>query len=168
MEANQLQPSLRHPSSPQDFFLHLLAMIALYISAVSFLTIVFQMINIVFFDMLEFGSLYSFYDKMRFSLASIIVVFPVYVGVMWYFIRAYRLHQEKRNIAIRRWLVTITLFVAALIIIGDTIALLRSLLSGETTLRFFLKVLAIFFVAGSIMTYYIWEGKIFKTRTDGV
>ena len=64
---------------------------------------------------------------------------------------------EKRNLRIRKWLIYFTLFAAALIIIGDLVALIFSLLGGELTVRFLLKVVTIFFVAGSVFYYYLWD-----------
>ncbi|MEK7085265.1 MAG: DUF5671 domain-containing protein, partial [Patescibacteria group bacterium] len=61
------------------------------------------------------------------------------------------------NLRIRKWLVYFTLFAASLFIIGDLIALIYNFLQGELTVRFFLKILTVFFVAGSVFWYYFMD-----------
>jgi hypothetical protein len=59
-----------------------------------------------------------------------------------------------RNVKIRKWLIHLTLFAAALIIIGDLVRIIFSFLEGELTARFLLKALTVLFVAGSVFGYY--------------
>lgn len=54
----------------------------------------------------------------------------------------------------RRWLTYLTLFVTSCALIGDGITLLFTLLSGELTLRFILKVLAVLVLSGLPFGYY--------------
>lgn len=151
-------------TSPKDFFLHLLAMITLYASAISFITAVFQYINISIPDPLEtYFYAEGAYAAIRTALSFLIVMFPVYLITNWQLHKSYVADKSKRNIWVRKWLVYFTLFVAALIIIFDLVFLVRSLLEGELTLRFGLKLLAIFFTAASIFGYYFWDLKRYKT-----
>jgi hypothetical protein len=76
---------------------------------------------------------------------------------MRYLRKDYTAHPEKLSIWIRKWLVYFTLFVAALIIIGDIVFLFNSFLDGELTSRFFLKITAVLLIAGSIFGYYFWD-----------
>lgn len=145
---------------PKDVFLHLLAIFALYTSAVSFLVLMFQYINLAFPDALEGGYVPRFsYGAIRWSIASLTVVFPVYVWVSWYLNKRYVAVPERREAKSRRWLVYFTLFVAAIVIITDLITLIFNLLGGELTARFILKVVAVLFVAASVFVYYIWDLK---------
>jgi hypothetical protein len=151
-------------TSPKDFFLHLLAMIVLYASAISFTTAVFQYINIGIPDPLEqYFYAEGAYQTIRTALSFLIVMFPVYLLTNWRLHKSYVSDTSKRNIWVRKWLLYFTLFVTALIIIFDLVFLVRSLLEGELTLRFGLKLLTIFFTAGSIFGYYFWDLKRFKT-----
>lgn len=147
-------------TSPKDIFLHLLAILTLYASAIAFITLIFQYINLSLPDPLEtqrgFG-LQSAFQGIRWSIASLIVIFPVYLFSSWHLNKGYAKLPEKRNLRIRKWLIYFTLFAAALIIIGDLVALIFNLLGGELTARFLLKVLTIFFVAGSVFYYYLWD-----------
>ncbi len=73
--------------------------------------------------------------------------------------KSYQRDPVKKRLRIRRWLIYFTLFVAALIIIGDLVSLIYNFLGGELTTHFILKVLAIFFVATSTFIYYFWQIK---------
>ena len=146
--------------SPKDVFLHLLAIATLYTSAITFLMLVFEYINMLIPDTIANGGYYSLqssHDSIRRSLATLIVVFPVYVLTSWFLGKNYATDPSKRNLRIRKWLIYFTLFVTALIIIGDLVVLIYNLLGGEITLRFILKVVSVFFVAGSIFGYYFWD-----------
>ena len=146
-------------TSPKDFFLHLLSMIALYITAGSFVALIFQYINIIFPDILERGSYYlrSAYSSIRWAISSLIVVFPVYLLTSWFLEKGYQKDPIKRNLRIRRWLIYFTLFAAAAIIVGDFVALIFNFLGGELTARFVLKLLTIFTVSGAVFGYYFYD-----------
>lgn len=149
--------------SPKDFFLHLLSMIALYASAISFTTVVYQLINIWIPDPLEqYFSADSARATIRNSLSFLIVMFPVYIASAWFLQKSYIKDHSKRNLWVRKWLLYFTLFVTALIIIFTKIALINSLLDGQLTMRFFLQLLTIIFVAASIFGYYFFDLKKYK------
>jgi hypothetical protein len=78
------------------------------------------------------------------------------MGVALYRVRS-RGHPEKSELSIRRWLLYLTLFLAALLIIGDLIAMVYNFMGGDLTARFVLKVSAILVVAGAIFGYYRYE-----------
>jgi len=143
-------------AEPKDVFLHLLAIITLYVSAVSFLVLVFQFIDFYMPDLTQ-----GFYSKegtlsaIRFSLSVLLIVFPAYLMTTRFLNKSYEMEPVKRGLRIRKWLFYFTLFIAALVMIGDLIALLNAFLNGDLTLRFILKVLAVFFVTGSIFYYYL-------------
>src|SRR6185369_6349431 len=61
------------------------------------------------------------------------------------------------ELRIRRWLLYFTVFVASLVVIGDLITLIHSFLGGDLTTAFILKVLTVFFIAGSTLFYYLSE-----------
>ncbi len=152
---------MEQKTSPKDVFLHLLAIIALYASAGSFIALLFQYISIFFPDPLEFNAyaIASAYGAIRFNIASLVVVFPLYIWTSWFLNKSYLKNPSKRNLRIRKWLIYFTLFAAALIIAGDLVALINNLLSGELTARFLLKAAAVLFVAGSAFGYYFWDLK---------
>ena len=147
-------------SSAKDVFLHLLAMVTLYASAISFLVVVFQLINIGIPDPLTADEYYrhEFARRtLRTGLSFLIVMFPVYLGVNWFLQKEYERHQEKVRLRIRLWLIYLTLFIAAIIILVALVMLIDKLLNGELTLRFILKLVSVLFVTGSIFGYYLWD-----------
>jgi hypothetical protein len=151
-------------SSPRDVFLHLLSIIALYASATAFLTLAFQLINLWFPDILDAGGYYAYAgarNAIRWSLASLVVIFPVYFFTARFLRKEYEVEPQKRELRVRKWLISFTLFVVALTLIGDLVSLLSHFLEGELTARFALKVLVVAFVAGAIGAYYLW---ILKSR----
>ncbi len=160
---------VHNKTSPKDFFLHLLAMVSLYGSAISLCVVLFQLVNIGIPDPLDQAGGYYYAGDMarrllRNGLSFLIVLFPVYGATMWHLNKSYLADESKRNLRVRKWLTYFTLFVAALIIIFTVVTLLNHLLNGELTLRFGLKVLSVVFVAGSIFGYYFWDLKKYKTE----
>lgn len=143
-------------TSPKDIFLHLLAIITLYVSAGSILALLFQYINVYIPDPLayDYYHLTSAYGAIRLSISLLVVMFPVYIWTTQLLARSYRGEPEKQNLPIRKWLLYFTLFAAALIIMGDLVSLINTFLNGELTARFLLKVLSVFLVAGSVLWYY--------------
>lgn len=143
---------------PRDTFLYLLSLITLIVSAISFGVLLFQYINIYFPDVLErgysYGGFNSYRNQIRFALATLVVLFPVYAWSARVIRRDILENPEKRELKLRKWLLYFTVFVAGLVIIGDLVGLINNYLLGELTIRFVLKVLSILFIAGSIFYYY--------------
>lgn len=167
MDQQTTAVSLQIKTSPKDFFLHLLEMVALYASAISFLMIVFSMINFYVPDPLRQGDYYRsvwLREQIRGSLSALIVFFPVFLFVNSFLRKSYEMMPEKRNLSVRRWLIYFTLFVAAIVMIGYFVSAIYSFLGGDLTLQFGLQVLSIFFVAGSIFGYYLNDVRKYNTE----
>lgn len=147
-------------SRPKEFFLHLLAIVTLYISAGSFITLLFQFWNYLLPDFAQEQYGYNnWIGPMRFAVASLIIVFPVFAGVSAFLEKLYKMEPDLRELRVRRWLLNFTLFVAALVIIGDFISIVYNLISGEIALRFILKALSILFTSLLIFGYYFIDLK---------
>lgn len=148
-------------TEPKDVFLHLLSIISLYASATAFLVLFFQYINVLIPDSFQRGfyQFQSYYSSIRWSIASLIVIFPVYIWTGWYLNKVYSLEPSKKNLRIRKWLLNFTVFAASIIIIGDLVTLIYNFLGGDLTTRFILKIAAILFVAAAVFFYYFWELK---------
>lgn len=142
--------------SPKDFFLYLGAMVALYVSAVSLITLLFGYVDALFPDKLElFRGLYS--SSIRTSIASLLIIFPIYLFLTHLLNQDIRRNPEKKDLWIRKWLIYLTLFVAGVTIIIDLVVLVNTFLGGELTVRFILKVLAVLAVIGSGFGYYFYD-----------
>ncbi len=145
-------------NTPRDAFLYILSIIMLVASAISFGTLVFGLIDIAFPDKLQ---PYAFinYGAIRVALSTIIIVFPVYFWASRFLHKDVVAHPEKRESKIRRWLMYLTVFVAGLVVIGDLVTLVYNFLQGDIPTSFLLKVLTVFFIAGSSLFYYLSEVK---------
>lgn len=148
---------LKLKTTPKDFFLWVGAVISLYISAVSLLVLLFEYIDILFVNSLvNSQDLYS--GTIRFSIASLIVIFPLYLYLTSVINKDIRANPQKREIGVRRWLIFLTLFVSGITIIVDLIVLINKFLGGEElTYGFILKVLSIFIIIGGVFLYYFYD-----------
>ena len=143
-------------TTPKDVFLHLLMIVTLYISVIYGITLIFQYINLALPDSLDFyyrGIL----DVIRLASSSLIISFPVYILTSRLIGNSIRKTPEKKEIGIRKWLIYLTLFIAALTIIIDLIVLVFNFYSGEITLKFLFKLITILVFTGTIFGYYLWE-----------
>lgn len=136
--------------------MYLLMIFVLGSSAGALGNILFQLINryIPGPDVSYYGSAYVG-NALKFPVATLVIMFPVLIWVIWFLNRDMTVHPEKRDLRIRKWLLYLTLFVAGLTILGDLVALVLGLLDGNTALRFILEVLVVFWLAGSIFFYFL-------------
>ncbi len=143
--------------SPKDFFLWVGSMVALYVSVGALVTLLFNYINILFPDPLDmsYGDPYS--GPVRFAIAALLVVFPLFLYLTRLVHEDIRRDSEKAGLGIRRWLVYLTVFVAGAFLAGDLITVINTFLNGELTTRFSLKALTVFVLAGGIFWYYLEE-----------
>ena len=139
----------------REAFLHLLSFAALYTLVINAVILFFHYINRLFPDSTEqVWSTYADYSGIRMSMAAMIVAFPLLVWMSRMIHRDIAIHPQKAWSGIRRWLTYLTLFVAATTLMIDIITLVFSLLEGELSARFLLKVLTVFLLAGAAFTYY--------------
>ena len=133
-------------------------------SAFNFGSVVFDFINRAFPDPAQWVNIEYSRQSIRWSLASLIVAFPVFLYLSVVDGRSIRRDPSKRRSDVRRWLTYLTLFVAASVLIGDFITLVYNLLGGELTTRFMLKVLTIAVIAGTIFFYYLADLRLEDTK----
>jgi len=145
-----------HKTTARDLFLNLGVVITLYVSIVSLLSLAFDIINKLFPDTLSYsGDSYSY--GMRMAVASLIVIFPLFLWLSRLVKKDIEGDASRRDTAVRRFLTWVTLFVSGAAVAVDLVVLLNTFLSGEITMRFVLKVLAVLVVAGATLAYYINE-----------
>lgn len=147
-------------TTPVDFFLQIGVFATLIVSAVSFITLLFTLIERLFPDPLTMRYVYniaSYTGPMRAAIASLIIIFPTYLLLSRYINRDYVRSPEKKEFAIRKWVIYLTLFVSGATVLIDLVTLLTRFLGGELTSQFALKVIAILAVAGIIFSYYFYE-----------
>ncbi len=142
--------------TPRDFFTHVGTIVTLYVSAISLITLLFQVINILHPDSLDYY-VDPYSSGIRWAVASLIIIFPLFLLLSWLLERDYNVFPEKRGLGIKRWLTFLTLFVTGAAIATDLIVLITSFLGGEISTRFVLKVVVVLVVAGFVFGYYIWD-----------
>lgn len=149
-------PRRRPYLSAREAFLVLVMFLALYISAFAFGNLLYVFIERAFPDR-QLRYYTGGAEAARAATSALIIAFPIFLLLSRQLARQAERDPVKRGSRIRKWLTYVTLFVAAGTLIGDLIALVSGLLSGELTPRFLLKVATVFFIAGSAFTNYLWE-----------
>ncbi|MGY0558528.1 MULTISPECIES: DUF5671 domain-containing protein [unclassified Lysobacter] len=151
-------PRPRPYLSAREAFLYLVLFATLYVSAYHLGGLLFDFINRAFPDPADSGYAVRQIDQsMRWSVASLVIAFPVFLFVARHLGKELARSPVNRQSLVRRWLTYLTLFLAAGILIGDLITLVYSLLSGELSVRFVLKVLVVGVISGTIFGYYLLD-----------
>jgi hypothetical protein len=143
-----------------DVFLYLGIAIALITSVTSILQVLFTAINRKFPDILNYSTYVDVSQSdVRFAIASLVVMFPIYVGLSWYVANDIKKFLYKQDIPVRKIMIYCTLFITILTLIGTLVSVIYTYLGGELSVRFGLKALAIFVVALSLFAYYYYSLK---------
>lgn len=146
--------------SAKDAFSYLLSFAMLGLWAFSLGEIAFIAINRLVPDATQ-TSYGTVSYELAFSLARLIVAYPVYLWVMRYLNRELARYREKHFSGVRKWLTYLTLLIVVLIGVGTLIAFLTSFLRGELTPRFVLKAAVVLVIDGGILSYYLnWLQRI--------
>lgn len=149
-------PRPRASLSARDAFVYLVLFATLYYTVFHLGSLLFDLINAGIPDAADHAFAEGMRDNsMRFSVASLVIAFPIYLFVARLLSRELARNPVKRLSAVRRWLTYLTLFLAVTVLVCDLIALVHSLLGGDLTLRFVLKVLVVGVIAGAIFGFYL-------------
>ncbi len=148
-------PKPRPYLSPREAFLYLVLFATLYLSAYHLGSLLFDFINRAFPDAADPDNASRLVQSMRWSVASLVIAFPVFLFIARHLGKDLARNPVKRLSAVRRWLTYLTLFVAATVLVGDLITLVYNVLGGELSMRFVLKVLVVGLIAGAIFGYYL-------------
>lgn len=157
-------PRPRAGLASREAFLYLLLFTALSITAFNAGNLLFEAIDHYIPD----EAARAFGDRsrrVRWSLSSILIAFPLFAAVGWLLYRAQQADPDKALSGVKRWLTYLTLFATAGILIGDLIVLVNALLAGEASARFYLKTATVAVLAGGIFAFYLWD--LQQERVDG-
>jgi len=146
--------NVTNATSPKDFFLHVFAAGSLYLSAITLVTLLWQLVNVWLPEDRGFYETDSVTSLLRWSVSFLLVAFPAYVVAMRWIGNDLDRHPEKSELWVRRWSLYGTLFLAAVTLLGDLAFLVYAFLGGDVALRFALKALSIVLVAGGILGYH--------------
>jgi hypothetical protein len=151
------QTTMESKTKALDVFVYLGVFVSLIISVANIIQILFTAIERKFTDVLEAGMYVDMYGSdMRLAIASLVVMFPIYLLLSMYVSRDIRKFHYKRDLPIRKIFIYTTLFVTAGTLLGSLVATIYYYLGGELTIRFGLKALTVFVIAGAVCGYYIY------------
>jgi len=146
-------------TSAKDFFLHLGEIVALYTIVISFLNVLFKVINYAFPEVTTYY--YSYFgggSEISMPVATLIIVFPIFLILSSLVYKSYAVDENKKHLAVRKWLTYITLFVAGIILVGDLVNVLYKFLDGQDlTTAFLLKALSVLLVTSGVFGYYLQD-----------
>lgn len=149
-------PRPRPYVSAREAFLYGLMFLALAMTAWNITTLGFELIELWLHDVTDRYSLYNV-STVRWSISVLVVFFPLFLWMNTRAQSAAKADPGKRRSAVRKWFGYITLFLAALALLGDLIAVIYALLSGDLTTRFFAKAALVALTAGLIFLYFRGE-----------
>lgn len=151
-------PKPRASLSAREAFLYLVLFATLYYTMFHLGSLLFDLINAAFPDPAQQAVAYNLFDgSMRWSIASVVIAFPVFALVARYLAREVTRQPIKRLSPVRHWLTYLTLFLAVVALVCDVTTLVYNLLGGELSVRFVLKVVVVGAIAGSVFGYYLWD-----------
>jgi hypothetical protein len=142
-------------ASAKEAFFYLLIFSTLATWTIGFGCLAFALIDRWLADPLfaDYNQRFDSYP-ITYSLATLIVAFPLYLLISRIVVRESAAHPEKLDSSIRKWLTYMALVIAACVFTGDLITALAYLLRGELTSRFFCKALVVLILSGGVFYYY--------------
>lgn len=151
-------PAARPKTTPRDFFLWAGAVIALYGSVLSLITLLFEYVNHAFPDPLAYwGDPYG--GAVRAAMAGVIVLVPTTLILLRIIRGTIKKDPTKAEIWVRRWALVLTVFIAVAVILIDLITLITTFLGGELSARFGMKVLIVLLIALGVFLHFLADLK---------
>lgn len=147
-------PAARPKTTPRDFFLWAGAVIALYGSVLSLITLLFEYVNHAFPDPLAYwGDPYG--GAVRAAMAGVIVLVPTTLILLRIIRGTIKKDPTKAEVWVRRWALVLTVFIAVAVILIDLITLITTFLGGELSARFGVKVLIVLLIALGVFLHFL-------------
>lgn len=145
-------------------FLYIIYFIALYVWATSFGNILHEIVNRYVKDALELEearrSFFGFWGTeyvIKWSLAALVIFYPVFVFVHLLTVRLVNNRPETINIRVRKILIYITLIGTFLISSYQLVKFVYSFLDGTITFKTFVHFGVTLGIAGIIFIYYFFQ-----------
>ncbi len=155
-------------AATMDIAVNVFSFILLVVVVGAFITLSFHLINRLFPEPQELAGSYqqlATASLMHRSIASMAIAFPLYVVALSWWLRRFGGKSERIESALTKRLTYAVLLIAAIVIVCDLIALVYSLLQGEITLRFLLKVLVVLGTATLTFGFYWFERRSVQLGT---
>ncbi|MGC9368486.1 MAG: DUF5671 domain-containing protein [Paracoccaceae bacterium] len=157
-------PRPRPYVSAREAFLYALMFLALAMTAWNITALGFELIELWLPDITDRYGGYSA-QSVRWSISVLVVFFPLFLVMNTRAQRAAHADPGQRRSAVRKWFGYVTLFLAAIALLGDLIAVIYALLSGDLTARFLAKAALVALTAGLIFLYF--RGEMEEARDAG-
>ncbi len=146
-------PRPRAAASPGEALAHLVLFVALGIVAFNLWLVGLALIDRFVPDPLDPG-LYVVRSDVRWAVAGLAVAWPLWAALTLRLARAEGADPGRRRSPVGRWLTAAALFLAAVTIVGDLIAVIARFLDGELTARFLAKAVLVAALAGAVFLLY--------------
>ncbi len=158
VSGNQGNNLMENKIKALDVFVYLGIFITLVVSVTNLLQIIFAAVNRKFVDLLDYQGVMDVYNSdVRFAIASLVVVYPIYVGLSWFVAKDIVKNPYKRDLKIRKIMIYVALFVTLCTLVGTLVSIIYTYLGGELSVRFGLKAVAVFAVALTVFGYYLFS-----------
>lgn len=158
-------PRKRSSLLARDFAFYLFLFATLYVATFSLINLGFDILNYTLPDVDEDRFAYLA-GSIRYWAAMCLVFVTVYLAMAWQAEMRKRADPTCPMSTSRQWLTYLTLLIAGLTALGDLVALIDSFLSGEATLRFYLKVLYVGVISGAVLLFYTRDVRDVETELN--
>ncbi|ABQ31805.1 MULTISPECIES: DUF5671 domain-containing protein [Acidiphilium] len=147
--------------SAREVFVYLVVFVALYTAAYNAGALAFHLIDHAFPR--RIGSrIYvsaTLLRDIRWNISAILVAYPVFVVLFRRINRAIARDPARRGSRPRQWLTYLTLFITALWLAGDVMALIYNALGGELAVATLLKLATVAVIAGGMFGYFLRDAR---------
>ncbi len=160
MEPNINQSNLVQTKlSPKFFFLSFGVLVTLITVVTSFLNLIFDTLNKKFPDALNGVYQYGYdtyqYEGIRTAIATLIIIFPVFLVLSYYWNKTAKGGLSHISEVIRKWMLYLIIFLSAIVAVVDLVTLVQYFLRGEITTRFIMKVVTTLLTIGVVGSYHL-------------
>ncbi|MGD9800798.1 MAG: DUF5671 domain-containing protein [Parvularculaceae bacterium] len=154
--------------SAREAFLYIVYFSLLGMVATQVGSLTFAWIDRQFADALAQNDYYGGWATtgMRFSVASLLVGYPIFLFLGWRLAAKKRKDAERRRSRVHAWLTYVTLIFAAGALIGDLVAVVFQFLNGELQSRFLAKAAVVGAISVSILWNYSRDVERHATGVD--
>lgn len=160
-------PRPRSYGSAREAFLYIVYFSLLGMIAGNVGGLAFAWIDRQFADDLVQNNYYSWATTgMRWSVASLLVGYPIFLFLGWRLAAKKRKDPERRRSRVHAWLTYVTLIFAAGALIGDLVAVVFQYLNGELQTRFMAKAAVVGVISAAILWNYSRDVERHSSRID--
>ncbi|MBI5414377.1 hypothetical protein HZA38_02575 [Candidatus Peregrinibacteria bacterium] len=140
-------------------FWYLTSFFTLTMSSIGIGMLLFQIVDYFFSNDLQNWYYYNFQEMLKTGISFASITAPIFFFSTRYINRSLSRKDLDEDSALRKWLTYFILFGTVVVSIVTLVTLLRSLLDGDYTITFLLKVAVVFILSGTIFLYYFTDMK---------